>query len=202
MVTNNGINIDSVVQMNNNNGVAISSTIGLVMDSSGLLTATNNTAGIITWNWGDGTNNTGNSVTHNYNNAGTFTIITNIQSGSDSVQLSNTITVSNNTFVRRPSFTMQVNNNSNTTQNLQSAIITVKKNGKIYTSYKNNPLLNQRTKPIIKIIESVNGENNPQGLKTKVINAQLDIYVYNIANNADSIKVKSTNMIMAVAVPN
>jgi PKD domain len=201
MVTNNGIITDSVIQVFGNYGTAISDSVGLSMDTSGLVSAVNNSTGNIVWDWGDGITGAGISDTHTYNAPGVYTIYTSVQNSGNSVGLSNTINIINNTFTRRPSFAMQLNTNSAIKQNVKSAIVTIKKNGKTYLSYQNGASMNQSKKPIIKILQSIDGENNPQGIKTKVIEAALDIYVYNIANPSDSIHVKSTKMIMGFAVP-
>ena len=85
--------------------------------------------------------------------------------------------------------------------NNSTCIITLKTDGKTYKSYKNTGLIDQSTKKVIKINSIAPYENNLQGEKTIQINAEIDLFLYNINNSNDSIPIKSNQLSIAVSYP-
>jgi hypothetical protein len=85
--------------------------------------------------------------------------------------------------------------------NYKKVIVEYYDGTKKYVSYKNDITLHQSNKKILNIIGKNLYQKNSAGMRTVKINAELGTYLYNVANNADSIFVYSNRLQLAVAFP-
>ncbi len=205
MVTNTNGVIDSITNTISGNNLSNFDTTSLSFSkTTKIFQYQYNGPGNMSIQLGDGTLSIGNAVAHLFSLPNLYYIQSVIKNGSDSIiyryKLNADVTAQNNLY---PSFGMKVKPAITAAkQNENTAILSIKKNGKTYVSYKNNATINQSNKPIITILNSAFGELNPQGKKTIVFDAKVNLYLYNMVNNADSILFSTQKMIMAVAIPN
>lgn len=157
------------------------------------------------WYFGDGGLGQDIAATHTYNSGGLYEVT--LKSSNDlclstfkrkvNIMQGAQIPVSNfyySTFTSSETKLLPRVNNS-------TCIITLKTDGKTYKSYKNTGLIDQSTKKVIKINSIAPYENNLQGEKTIQINAEIDLFLYNINNSNDSIPIKSNQLSIAVSYP-
>ena len=85
--------------------------------------------------------------------------------------------------------------------NSSSFVITWKKDGKTYYSYKNIKGVNQSNKPIFTLTKIALYGKNEKGNNTVKASGVVDTYLYNSLNPSDSIKIKSNNLTFGVAYP-
>ena len=85
--------------------------------------------------------------------------------------------------------------------NKSAFIITWKKNGKEYKSFKNTHGINQSGNPVFTFTGILPYNNNEHGNKTVLVTGTVDTYLYNQANWQDSIKIKSEQIVLAAAYP-
>jgi PKD repeat protein len=85
--------------------------------------------------------------------------------------------------------------------NKSAFIITWKKNGVTYKSYKNEPALNQSGNPVFTFTGITPYIKNAAGNSTVMVTGTVDTYLYNQADWHDSIKISSKNVVLAAAYP-
>jgi PKD repeat protein len=91
--------------------------------------------------------------------------------------------------------------NSTPIQHTNTAIITYKKNGKTYLSYKNAYGTGQMAAPIFTITQKEFYQNNNANQRTLKLTGSLQTFLYNSANISDSIYVFTNRLQFAVAFP-
>jgi hypothetical protein len=155
------------------------------------------------WNWGDGSTSTGDNVSHSYGANG-YKLITLTQVlGTDSHIARQKIyfdSLGSGSIL--PSFNMTTSNTASLTPrvNLNSAIVRIKKSGSTYSSFRTGAD-NQSNNTILTLKSYLPGPNNELGQKTVIVDLAADLYLYNVANTADSIKFTTKSMVMGLAVP-
>ena len=159
------------------------------------------------WSFGDGTTSTGPTNSHLYQGSGIYPITLTGNGGSCGTAKAFTKKVAfgigPSTFLANYSYTTSVSTIiSNIPRiNASACIITYRKNGVVYKSYKNIKGLNQSSK----VVFTLNGFTpylpNEKGYKTAKISGSLDTYLYNQQNVNDSIRVVSNQVTLAVAYP-
>jgi len=82
----------------------------------------------------------------------------------------------------------------------KSCIITYKKNGATYRSYKNNSS-NQSNRNVFVLANASPYENNAEGKATLRLQGAVNTYLYNVNNANDSIRMNSNELTIAVAHP-
>jgi hypothetical protein len=85
--------------------------------------------------------------------------------------------------------------------NASACIITYRKNGVEYKSYKNIKGVNQSSNVVFTLNGFTPYEPNEKGYKTAKISGSLDTYLYNQQNVNDSIRMVSNQVVMAIAYP-
>jgi hypothetical protein len=85
--------------------------------------------------------------------------------------------------------------------NKSAFVITWKKNGKEYRSYKNTSGVNQSGNPVFTFTGVTPYSKDAVGHSTIMVTGTVDTYLYNVANSQDSIKIKSDNIVLAGAYP-
>lgn len=157
------------------------------------------------WDFGDGQEDVGVSTNHTYSQNKIYEIKLSVSNSNCMAQFKKRINLSGNTqfplanFYYMPYLTRGLLNSKRI--NTSAAIITLKQNNKTYKSYKTNDLTNQSTKKIIEIENYEPYKNNINGDKTFKLKANIDLYLYNINNNNDSIPIKSEQLILGIAYP-
>jgi PKD repeat protein len=157
------------------------------------------------WYFGDGGLGQDIAATHVYSNSGLYEVT--LKSSNDqclstfkrkvNIMQSQQGPISNfyySTYTSSETKLMPRVNNS-------ACIITLMLNGKTYKSFKNNALQDQSVKKVITINSIAPYENNVQGEKTLQINGAIDLFLYNVNDNNDSIPIKSNQLSIAVAYP-
>jgi PKD domain len=160
-------------------------------------------SGNYTWQLPNGTTQTGISI--EYNTPIVFrdyiSIIDNGACGTNYRQVvapSNTVAIVNyNYSIKDTSYTQSITPNTN----FKKVIVEYSDGTKKYSSYKNDITLHQSNKKILNIISKNLYQKNSAGMRTVKVNAELGTYLYNMANNADSIFVYSNRLQLAVAFP-
>jgi hypothetical protein len=159
------------------------------------------------WSFGDGTTGTGPTNTHLYQGNGIYPITLTGSGGSCGTAKAFTKKVAfgmgPSTFLANYSYSTSVSTLTAVMPriNASACIITYRKNGVEYKSYKNIKGVNQSSN----VVFTLNGFTpylpNEKGYKTAKINGSLDTYLYNQQNVNDSIRVVSNQVTLAVAYP-
>lgn len=158
--------------------------------------------------WGDGFGDTVANgslpITHNYGVSGKYTITKISTQNGDSSTARVKVNLPNG--IVSPTFDMALQNigggNATPRENRNAMVITWAKDGKIYKSYKNDGFLNQSLNPILTNAKiSDYPERNTAGQKTIKVEGDVDIFLYNVNNSADSIRFKSKKLVFGVARP-
>jgi PKD repeat protein len=210
-LTTTGSNFtDSIIQTINLNNPNIHDPLQInsidTFNNSIVLFAT--VAGYTNYNWDFGDLSpifTGQTAVHNYSTANKFNITLNATNTTDTNISRLRVDFTNGQAKALPSFsiTKTISTLPVYTEriNLTSCIITWKQNGKIYKSYKVNSKQNQSNIPIFKLLSFKQYEKNELGKNTLQLTGDVDTYMYNVLNELDSVKLKSTRLSFAVAIP-
>lgn len=157
------------------------------------------------WNFGDGGMGEGSSVKHTYTQNGLYEIILSTSYSGCLATYKRKVNLTGNSQIPVSNFFYSTFVSSETKTiariNHSACIITLKMNGKTYKSYKNNPSLDQSDHKIISTSNIGAYENNAQGQKTIKLDGEIDLFLYNIANNNDSIPIKSNKLTIAIGLP-
>lgn len=158
------------------------------------------------WDAGDGQMPVGNPIDFTYTTPGIYTLSCLAQSGSLEARYYAKIKVPQLGSWANPNFTYTTKIVVDTTlvprTNTGTAVLELKKNGKIYRSYKSNPSINQSGNIVVRSIDSSPFETNLNGQPTIGINMAVDTWLYNVQNLSDSVRIRSNKMRLAVAYPN
>ncbi|HQW46919.1 MAG TPA: PKD domain-containing protein [Chitinophagaceae bacterium] len=158
------------------------------------------------WFFGDGTaNGEGQSVTHTFNANNIFEVTLKTSHAGCIATYKRRINFTGNNQIPIANYYYSNFLNSETKLipriNHSTCVITLKIDGKTYKSYKTNPTLDQSNQKVITINSIAPYENNLDGNKTLQLNAAIDLFLYNINNNNDSIPIKSNQLNIAIAYP-
>jgi hypothetical protein len=158
------------------------------------------------WNYGDGSIGIGQTDTSTYLNHGIFTITLDAQNSTCSTtSFKRKIDVSSSITFLNPNYGYSTSINTVTTViprlNKSAFIITYKKNGKEYRSYKNVKGINQSGNPVFTFTDFSFYDKNEHGEKTIKVRGTIDTYLYNYANYTDSIRITSKDVVVAAAYP-
>lgn len=164
--------------------------------------------GFTNYNWIYGNGLTGatqfDSVT--YNNAGKYTIQLSATKAGCTSTFSKKVIIPypNNNALPNFDYTFSTTTVTNYQPRINSSafIITWKKDGKTYQSFKNVKSINQSDKTIFTLTGLEMYANNEKGQKTVKATGIVDCYLYNSQNANDSIKMSSKSLTFAVAYPN
>lgn len=159
------------------------------------------------WDYGDGMFGTGGTNSHTYQNSGLYLVKLTMSGGSCGIPMSfekkaqfNSI---NLPYLANYSYTTF--NSTITHQaprlNTSSLVITYKKDGKVYTSFKQVKGINQTGNIECSITSMDPYSNNEKGYKTIRIGGSVSGWLYNTANNSDSIRVESQSLSLGIAYP-
>jgi hypothetical protein len=175
------------------------------VDSNGNVTLTcNNTIDSVIWRWNDGSaNSAGTTAQHSYSAQGLKNI--------EALQISNGDTAIARLRIDftpagpkvKPTFAVAINATSGAKlprANANAMYIKWKKDGVEYASYKNGNG-NQSTKPVAKLLNYTAGPANEKGQSTLILDLAVDTYLYNLANNNDSVRFRSNRMVWGVGRP-
>jgi PKD repeat protein len=166
-----------------------------------------NSSGFTTYNWnfGDSTTDSGSNVTKTYTNAGNYKVTLTATNGNCTSVFSRKIRITGQFFTPLSSYTYTTTSlqypTSSIRLNALSGIITWKRDGKTYYSYKSNSTKIQSANLVFKLNTFAPYENNFKGQKTIKLEGETDTWLYNKDNNSDSIQIKSNKLIFAVAYP-
>jgi len=157
------------------------------------------------WDFGNGSTGTGLSDTAFYPLPGVYTIkLTSNVSGCASMFMQK-VNMGNNPLASMANFSyttsFQVLSAVSPRINRNTCIITYRKNGKVYQSYKNIPGLDQSGQQVLRVKEVASYQRNAADQATLVIKADVDTYLYNVANPSDSVRMTGTDWTMGVAYP-
>ncbi len=157
------------------------------------------------WNFGDGGSGEGSSTQHTYAQSGLYEITLTTSYSGCLATYRRKINLTGNTQIPVSNiyYSTYVSSETKTIAriNHSTCIITLKMNGKTYKSFKNNPALDQSNQKIISTSNIAAYENNVHDQKTIKLDGMFDIFLYNIANNNDSIPIKSNTLTIALAHP-
>lgn len=157
------------------------------------------------WFFGDGNTGSGQTAKHVYDTSGIYEVTLNTSAVGCLATFKRKVNLSGNNQVPVSNFYYSNYISSETKLiprvNHSTCIITLIKDGKTYKSYKNNSNLDQSNKKIISTSNVMPYENNLQGHKTLKLDGQIDLFLYNVNNNNDSIPIKSDSLRIAIAYP-
>jgi PKD repeat protein len=158
-----------------------------------------------TWNFGNGDTSIGSNVSTTYAIPGFYLVTLSLASPACNLTFRKKINESG-TFKPSANFDyktdLSVFFNMLPRLNSKAFIITWKKNGQEYRSYKNTTAVNQSASPIFKVHTIQTYSNNAAGNKTVKVSGSVDTYLYNYSNWQDSVRIKSDSLIIAFAYPN
>jgi hypothetical protein len=175
------------------------------VDSSGNVTLLcNNTIDSVVWRWNDGTaNSAGVTAQHFYTPQGVKNIEALQISNGDTAIAKLRIDFSPSGPIVKPTFAINIittGGNLLPRANANAMYIKYKKDGIEYASYKNGNA-NQSNKQIAKLLNYSAGPANEKGQSTLILDLGVDTYLYNVANNNDSVRFKSNRMVWGVGRP-
>jgi len=157
------------------------------------------------WNYGDGQTGLGMLDTNVYASAGKYTITL---TATNSPACTSVFKQKVNTSFVPMTLANYIYTTTDTTIsmlvpriNISAFIITWKKNGKEYKSFKNIHGINQSGNPVFTFTGILPYINNEHGNKTVLVTGTVDTYLYNQANAQDSIYIKSDQIVLAAAYP-
>ncbi len=158
------------------------------------------------WNYGNGSIGVGQSDSNVYNNAGVYTITlsaSNSSCSSSTFKKKLSANFFNQTDFANYNYTTSTSTITSAIPRLNKSafIITWIKNGKDYRSYKNIKGINQSGNPVFTFTDFSFYDPNEKGEKTIKVRGTIDTYLYNYANANDSIKIKSSQVVLAAAYP-
>ena len=157
------------------------------------------------WNFGDGNFGTGSVDSNFYSTPGKYTIIMTATSPTCSSIYKQKVS---NTFIPQSlaNFNYNVIDSSIVSLvpriNKSAFIVTYKKDGNTYKSFKNNRDINQSNNLIFTVTSVSPYTKNELGQNTIKVSGTINTYLYNQNNSADSIKITSNNIVLAAAYPN
>ena len=156
------------------------------------------------WNWGDGSSTDGQTSMHTYINPAIYEIVLQTSKSGCIATYKRRINLvqGNQTPLSNFYYSNFVGSEAKIIQRINNStcIITLKIGGKTYKSYKNIPS-DQSARKVITINNMAPYDNNIHGQKTLHLNGAIDLYLYNVDNNNDSIPVKSDKLSIAIAYP-
>ncbi|MFM2388442.1 MAG: hypothetical protein RL660_3199 [Bacteroidota bacterium] len=167
------------------------------------ITANYSGPGKVVWLWGDGSSTSNSSmVTHTYANIQVpYVLKAILVKGSDSSIVSQRIDFLSTQIVH-PGFDFTAQKvQPPYANNARAAIIEIAHNGKHYRSYKSSSQLSQSNRPVLSLNTVKDALPTPTGLKAKILDIGADVYLYNTANEADSVRFLTSKMIIGVGVP-
>ncbi|MBK7762148.1 MAG: hypothetical protein IPI46_02100 [Bacteroidetes bacterium] len=208
LVTQYGGTIDTLsipinTDINSTCRVQFSSFIDTLSGNSVIVNATPS-GFLYNWNFGNGSMGTGQIDSTFYPSPGKYTITLNATLPSCNAVFARKVYFGflNNTL---SNFSYTTNTNNITTflprLNTSAFIITYKKNGVVYKSYKNIQGINQSANPVIQITNVQTYSVNANGNKTLVVNGNANTFLYNQSNSSDSIRLQSSDIKIAFAYP-
>lgn len=156
------------------------------------------------WDFGNGNTGFGQFDSSAYSTTGKYTITLNATTPSCNAVFKRKV---NFGFFSPTLANFSYTTNSNTITtflprlNTRAFIITYKKDGKVYKSYKNVQGINQSANPIITLSGVQGYSANSNGDKTLLITGNADTYLYNQSNASDSIRLQSKELKIAFAYP-
>lgn len=159
------------------------------------------------WDFGDGVLGNGSVYTHAYQNNGIFHVKLTMTGGGCGIPMSFEKKV-NFSSIGLPYLASYSYTTSNSTithtiprLNTSSLVITYKKDGQTYTSFKQVKGINQTGNIDCSITSMEPYSNNEKGYKTIRIGGSISAWLYNKNNNADSIRLVSENLSLGIAYP-
>jgi len=157
------------------------------------------------WDFGNGTLGEGPIDTAFYNFPDVYTIRLQSSVGGCNAEYRQKVNLTNNpnaTLVNFNYLTSAIfTTNYQQRLNAGTCIITYRKNGQTYQSYKNAIGVNQSDKDVFKVTGIGMYLRNEKDQPTVFVNGEVDTYLYNTNNYLDSITIKSNALKIALAYP-
>ena len=159
------------------------------------------------WDFGNGANGTGANYTYGYSNpvSTKYTItLTATRNGCTSMYKRHVGFNVLAYYLANINYTVDstVTTTLSPRINASAIVITYTKNGSIYKSYKTNTSANQSNNISFTYLGFENYANNVNGQKVVKIKGNVDAYLYNVANNNDSLRLVSSKLSVGFAYPN
>lgn len=207
VTTSNGIkdSIINTIDASLNSTCRPSFSMSFDSTTNQLLVSASNGFTNYSWNFGNGTSSNNQSDTTTYNNNGTYLVTLTASNALCTSVFTKKLKLPLTAFTTNTNWDYMVSNSTITNFepriNSSSFIITYKKDGQTYYSYKNIKGINQSDNPIFTLTGLEFYNKNEKGQKTVKATGTVDTYLYNSNNVNDSIKMKSNNLVFSVAYP-
>lgn len=156
------------------------------------------------WNFGNGTMGSGNFDTCHYNVPGKYTITLTSSSAGCTAVFRKKVNLSflSQVFASYSYYTTDSTSVSLAPRlNTSAFVITWKKNGKVYQSFKTIKGIDQSQRIVFNLKGVTTYVPNEHGEKTVAVSGAVDTYLYNRDNWQDSIRMISNDVIFAAAYP-
>jgi len=156
------------------------------------------------WDYGDGNTGSGQTDTNTYTSGGKYTITLTATAPACTSVFKRKVNISS-FFTTLANYIYQTSITAITSMvpriNKSAFIITYKKNGIKYNSYKNVHGINQSGNPVFTFTGIQVYHPNEHGDPTMMVTGTVDTYLFNENNWTDSIKIRSNEIVLAAAYP-